>query len=460
MLGERESFLEVSELFDVFELFLDDLTQVEEEALSLRFHIDLKRLKLQGFNVHLHVGRPQQLDSLERAEAVGVIVLVFGYWLYRYCYFLCQQAGLRALRDFRRNLPRFRDSFTQLARIPYLHVQAHPLSIAALPSDLQVHLVQPAHSVRELYGQTELCRISFCQLDASDLHRAQLLEKPLMVVPRALVLRICEVGVLQLLKVGLDRLERDGVCSVVVAQAVAAVEARHELATVVPGREIGEVLLDQGQSHLALCLDEHLLVLFIYFFRSFPLQLSPLGMLLQESLYHPQFVIPAMKVPFILFQHFVAQQQLILQDVRVHLDLWQLLLELEALLQRPLPLKPERVALWTLHDALHEELELGRDHLHLSWKLFLVEEVEHDLSSVVPECGEIWRQERELLGLHQRLLCILFILPFLKQDLVVSADFLQFLLDFFKFFLANLLRLIDLFPTVKHFEILRKYMNK
>lgn len=229
-----------------------------------------------------------------------MVVLLLWYGLHRELHFLGQLARVGTLGSTSFDMPFFRDRFRVLVWVTNLHLQAQPFSIAELLLDLQVHLVESTHTMRELHLQAELRGSDIGQLDASDLHWAQLLEQPLVVVPRTLILWISEVSVLQLLKVRLDCLEWYDVRLVLVAQSVATVKARHELATIVPGREIGEIFLDQSQSHLAFCLNEHLLVLFVYLVRSFALQLPSLLVLAQERLDDPELVVPAVKVPLIL----------------------------------------------------------------------------------------------------------------------------------------------------------------
>lgn len=244
-----------------------------------------------------------------------MIILLLGCRLHREQHFLGQKARVCTFWSSGCDVPYFRDRFGQLALVTNFHLQAHPLSIVELLFDLNVYLVESAHTMGKPHVQAKLCGSNIGQLDGCDLHWAQLLEEPLVVVPWTLILWIGEVSVLQLLEVRLDCRQWYDVRQVVVAQPVAAVKARHELAAIVPGREIREVLLDQAQRHLAFCLDESLLVLLIDFFGGLPLQLAPLRVLTEERLDHPQLVVPAMKVPLILLQHFVAQEQLILQDV-------------------------------------------------------------------------------------------------------------------------------------------------
>lgn len=58
VLGEVEPLLEVSKLFDVVELLLDDLAYVIEQALLPWLRVDLERLELRRLNVYLYKGRP------------------------------------------------------------------------------------------------------------------------------------------------------------------------------------------------------------------------------------------------------------------------------------------------------------------------------------------------------------------------------------------------------------------
>ena len=137
---------------------------------------------------------------------------------------------------------------------------------------------------------------------------------------------------LQLLEVFHYCVQRYHVISVVVAQALPTVYLRHQFAPVVPGGEIREVLHYQCKSHLTFGFNEWLLVLLVDLFQGFAFNAAPECMLLQKRLNDPQLIIPTMKIALILLQHLVAKKQLILQDIRIHLDFRQFLFKLQSLL--------------------------------------------------------------------------------------------------------------------------------
>lgn len=142
---------------------------------------------------------------------------------------------------------------------------------------------------------------------------------------------------------------------------------------------------------MTLCLNQRLLVLIKYLIQCFGLQFSSLDMLVQKCFNDPELIIPAVKIPLVLLQHFVAKKQLILENFRVHLEVRHQLLKLDSLENSPLPMEPKRVALRTLHDSFDQELQLVSDHHELLLQICLVKQVDQNFPAVVPESGEVGR---------------------------------------------------------------------
>jgi hypothetical protein len=139
-----------------------------------------------------------------------------------------------------------------------------------------------------------------------------------VVVPDTLILRVCIQRVLQHLELRLDLLEWQGI-----QQAwQILVEKWHQLASVVPRREVCEVLPDDRFCHIAFFLDECLLGLVARLIIDFDHPES-LCNLFNVQLSDPQAVVPAVEVAFVHLEHLVAKHQLHFEYFTLlNLSLW------------------------------------------------------------------------------------------------------------------------------------------
>ena len=133
-----------------------------------------------------------------------------------------------------------------------------------------------------------------------------------MVVPTALVLGVGEQGMLQQVKVALDFRQWNHIYFV----SQIFVNSRHQLATVVPGRKVGEVFPDKSFRKVAFRLHE-----LFHDLSGFGAVQDSLPDLLLIKQHNPEAVVPAVEVALIQLQHLVAKLQLDLEDLASPLNL-------------------------------------------------------------------------------------------------------------------------------------------
>ena len=107
----------------------------------------------------------------------------------------------------------------------------------------------------ESYGEAHFAILLRFVLYSYNLDRTDERHKPSVIVPGALVLGIREICMFETGEVFRDDFERQTVGS----RFFFCPDRRHKFASVVPGRIVGEVFLDDGFGHVALLLQEFVL---------------------------------------------------------------------------------------------------------------------------------------------------------------------------------------------------------
>lgn len=129
-----------------------------------------------------------------------------------------------------------------------------------------------------------------------------------MIVPWALVFRICEKSMLQLTQILLDLRVRNRIL------LLTLVKYLHQLCSIVPCTVVAEVLFYQFIRHLAFLIQKLILDDLWVSFSSYSL-----GDLIQILESDRLSVIPAVKVSLIHAKHFITQFQLSFQNARLPL---------------------------------------------------------------------------------------------------------------------------------------------
>lgn len=147
---------------------------------------------------------------------------------------------------------------------------------------------------------------------------------------------------------------------------------------------------------------------------------------LQDCFNNPKPVVPAVEIALVHLQHFVAKHQLTLKNCGFRVVLSYLCFVVQTNLDGPLSLKPQCIAFWTFHYCLYQKLQFCSDKLQLLFLCiyFVLKQMQHDFSAVVPECLEIWAQERKFLCLLQSFKGVLLISSLLEQNLIIFGYFL------------------------------------
>lgn len=309
--------------------------------------------------------------------------------------------------------------------------------------------------------------------DVVDHDGHELLDEPLVVVPRALVLRIGVEGVLEPGQIFLDGGKRYDIVQVVDLATKFVMQKGHQFAAIMPGRVVREILLNHLERDRNFLLDKRFFhIIQILTFE----QVCTNPHFLQVTFDDPRAIIPAVEVALIHLKHLGANfVELCLHQHGVERPHWldKLALELEAFFERPLPLEPECVAFGTSHDALDQELELVPNHFQLLLHALVAlpgalsvsrdnericafgvvhfrEQVIQDFSPIIPQRSEIRRNKREFFCLHQSFVVVFLVGSFLLEYLIVAFDFFKLGRNLSQLLFCELL-LGNFFPTVKHF---------
>ena len=209
--------------------------------------------------------------------------------------------------------------------------------------DLNIQFIKVLHFMRQPNNQS-FTFIRWNLLKRHYLNRSDLLKKPFVIIPRALILWVRKESVLERFKILLDVVEWDDVRSVV-DQTIGIVEFRHQFSSVVPSWVVREVLLNHTQSDFAFFFHQSLLMRFPDFnlLHVRVLRLHALSDFKQLCLDDPESIVPTVEISFVHFHHFLAEHNLSLQDLWLFF-LAQFTLKSETFLYGPLSLMPKSIA--------------------------------------------------------------------------------------------------------------------